>query len=331
VSKLYKILLISVSAFVLLGTSAFAAEAAKAEAANTTSMGTAQGAAEKYKLEVVAPLVDNSVFPVPVHYFDDLLTKGKRLKAVLLVPMKLTIENSRERRNLIIYTSNINEEVAFGTDLKNVIQVTLSKKDKKAANLITFVGPNKNIFRTSTSGDTYEVNFTIPITQRNFHKSKVRVNVASTNGVQLSEICEVGVSGCVLSTTFTIVPRKVNYKASIVDESSSVLDTPKETFSITASNVDIDLEENNKKLQIVSRKDLPTDFTVAYERLRFNPNTVVKAKPFSHVNNMDLYPVINYMSNSAYRAGDVIMFTNAAKRPDLTIKKAAEAAEVLAQ
>ena len=326
--KLYKILLVSISTLVLIGTTA-TAEESNATNENATSMGVEKGASEQYKLEVIAPLIDDNIFPVAVHYFDDLLSKGKRLKAVLLVPMKLTITNSRERRLLTIYTTNVNEDVAFGTSLKDIVQVKLSKKIKKASNLLTFVGPNKRVFRTATSGETYEINFTIPITQRNFHKSKVKVNIASTNGTQLTEICEVGASGCVETTSFTIVPRKVSYKATITDDSFYTTNSPKEMFSIVSSNVDIDVDENNKKLQVVSRKDLPLELEVAYKKQSFNPNLSISTKYKTFVNNMDFFPIIHYMSNNAYRKGDVIMFTNAAKRPDLTVRNADKATAIL--
>ncbi|VAY86254.1 hypothetical protein MNB_ARC-1_913 [hydrothermal vent metagenome] len=298
---------------------------------NTTSLGKTSGSAEKYKLEVMAPLVDNNVFTVPVHYYDDLLTKNKKLPAVLLVPMRLTISNSRERRLLTIYTSNINEEIEFGTNLKNIIQVKLANKIIKDNNLTKFVGPNKKVFRTLSSDSTYVVDFIIPITQKNFHEGRVKVNIASSNGVQLTELCEIGFSDCVQTAEFTIVPRKVVYSSMINDTSGITTEQPAEKFSITQSNVDVEVEENNVLAETVSRKALPFELDVKYKKQKFNPNLTVETKYTSYVNNMDFFPVIHYMSNDSYKKGDVIVFTNSHTRPDLTIRNKEKAIELLAK
>ena len=311
----------------LMSTVALVAE----ENMNNTSLGNTSGSSEQYKLEVIAPLIDDNIFPVPVRYYDNLLTKNKTLPAVLLVPMRLTISNSRERRLLTIYTSNVDESIPFGTNLNDVIQVKLANNTLKESNLTKFVGPNKKVFRTTTSSETYVIDFTIPIKQVNFHEGRVRVNIASTNGVQLTEICEIGSSECVQTAEFTIVPREVHYAAAISDVSGITTDMPTEKFSITKSNVDIDIEENNKFVQTIDRKNLPADLDVSYIKQKFNPNLTIADKYTSYVNNMDFFPVIHYMSNDAYKAKDVVMFTNSHTRPDLTIKNTEEAVDLISK
>ena len=61
----------------------------------------------------------------------------------------------------------------------------------KKFKLKKFVGPNKNIFRTREDSKTYVIDFIIPISKRNFHDGKIKINIASSNGVQLTEICEI--------------------------------------------------------------------------------------------------------------------------------------------
>jgi hypothetical protein len=302
-----------------------------ADDGNVTSIAGENALPEKYILEVVAPKVDNNVFPVPVRYYDDLLTPNGKLKAVLMVPMKLTIENTRERRLLTIYTTNAKTKPAMGSNLMNIKQLRLTKAEKKSANLLTFVGPNKKIFRTAHSGTTQVINFHVPITHQHFHNGHVRVLVGSSNGVQLTEICEVNNTQCLTDATFKVVPRNVKYSLSAQDVSYFFDPSPKQNFKILQSNVDVQVNENNVKKAIVSRKKLPAEFLVTYVKQRFRPHLVNKAVPTSRVNNMDLFPVIHYMSSDAYRAGDVVISTHSSTRPDLTVRNKGRASKILSE
>ncbi|RLA08802.1 MAG: hypothetical protein DRQ51_01245 [Gammaproteobacteria bacterium] len=296
---------------------------------NVTSIKGKKALPEKYTLEVVAPKIDNNVFPVPVKYFDDLLTHNGKLKAVLMVPMKLTIENTRERRLLTIYTQNVNSQVPYGADLRSIKQLNLSKTEKHRANLLTFVGPNKKIFRTASSATTQVVNFNLPITHQHFHEGHVKVLVGSSNGVQLTEICEVNNTECLTSATFKVVPRAVQYSLVATDKSYFFNPSPNQKFKILKSNVDVQVNENNVQKAIVSRKKLPAEFLVAYVTQKFRPHLVNSAMPKSRVNNMDIYPVIYYMSSNAYKPSDVIISTHSSTRPDITVRNAARAVKIL--
>ncbi|RLA08493.1 MAG: hypothetical protein DRQ51_02540 [Gammaproteobacteria bacterium] len=288
---------------------------------NVTTLTGRTAKAEKYTLEVVAPKVDNDVFPVPVKYYKDLLS-GNKLKAHLMVPIKLTIKNSRERRLLTIYSSAVKSKVKYGTSLNAIAQVSLSNSLKNSANLITFVGPNKNIFRTSASGKTQVVYFNLPIDRRHFHGSNIKVSVGSSNGVQLTEVCEVANSECMVSAKFKVVPRQVKYKLEASDRAYFLNDKPVQKFTITAADVDVQVNENNIQKTIVSRKKLPSSLNVSYNTQNFVPHLIKKRKELSYVNNMDLYPVINYMSNNSYREGDMIISTHAIVRPDIKMRAA---------
>jgi hypothetical protein len=78
---------------------------------------------EKYTLELRASKIEDNIFPVAVNYFDYLLTPRAKLRATLNVPLRLTIESSRKRRLLTVFSQSSRKAIPYGSSLKNVTQI----------------------------------------------------------------------------------------------------------------------------------------------------------------------------------------------------------------
>jgi len=271
--------------------------------------------AETYVIELQAPLIDNNEFPVAIDYYNDLLDNKNKLKAYLLVPVKLTITGSQKRRLFTIYTMNSNSKLKFGTDLLKINQVHLTKKQIKVANLQTFIGPDKNIYHTKKSDTTNIIKFKIPITHKHFNGGSVKILVGSSNGTELSNICELN-SKCMKDASFTIKPRYIKYGFKLNGGSNYIHYAPTHTNKVYKSNVDLHIFKNNIKRNTLLREDLPASFSVGY-----NKN--------NQKYTIDIRPIIPYMSSDAYHSNDKIISTYSVSKPILDYKNIKKAEKLL--
>lgn len=282
---------------------------------------------ESYMLEVIAPKVDNNVFPVPIQYYRDLMASKKNLAAVLEVPMKLTITNPKRRRLMLIYTTGANEgPLPFGTLLSRINQVSIDRKIRAKGNLESFLPDTRHkVYRLKKISAQTVIHFKLGITREHFHNGEVKVHIASTNTAELHELCYFN-TPCTSAATFSIVPRFVKYASSIEDQSMFDFVVVRQNLTVKDANIDLDLFQNNKLFKRIDHKALPSTVNVTLKKMMFNPNTVLDKKISTEVSNIDMYPIIHYMSNNSYRNGDAIIFTSAAHRPDLgPVKKKAPA------
>ena len=295
-----------------------AADATSASPQAKTTTDTVEN--EQYTLEIVAPKVDNNVFPVAIKYFDDLISRKTKLKGYLQVPVKLTIDNPKRRRLMVIYTTGADEEpIKFGTPLRQIAQVQLAKSTLKKNGLVNFLPDSKNyVYRMNKSKNSAEILFNLNIIKKHFHDGNVKVHIASTNGVELTELCFYK-RNCTNTVTFSIIPREVRYSSSIEDQSTFETQKVIQTLTIKKANIDIAIHQNNKMLTTILRDGLPKEVTINHETMNFNPNIKLDKKFKSDVSNIDMYPIIHYMSNKRYVAGDSIIFTNASNRPDINV------------
>ena len=295
---------------------------------------------EIYRISLRAPEIDNNTFPVPVLYFDDLLNKKSYLKATLNVPLKLSIENSRKRRLLTLFSLNGEENIPYGENLGPLSQIKLSSYEDSSGKLVfeKFVGPNKLIFRAIEDNTSIDYDFILPITHKHFHDGFVTVAIASTNGVQLSELCEVNETRCVQTVTFKIIPRRIVYEFNASPFSDFYrADELQETFRVIESNVDLKLDINNAHIiddkveQVdINRKELPFEYETPFILLpKWRPHTISRAENKTRVVNLDIHPVIHYMSSNAYAGSDVIIETSAFRGPDVFVKNGAKGDELL--
>lgn len=289
----------------------------------TALAGQSVAGAEQYALSLRAPKIDDNVFPVPVHYFDDLVNGVKKLKATLNVPLRLSIRNSRKRRLLTVFSLPGDAKIPYGTSLAGIKQVKVSNyKDTASKKVVlnTFVGPNKMIFRTKADAANYNIDFILPITAKHFNQGYVQVAIASSNGEELTEICEVNNANCMQVVRFYVVPRVIEYIYSGSDVSSVTNDVPKAEITVTKSNVDFQFNDNNKRVAFVKRGEIPYKRQLKFALRKYNPNLVIKQKGKVYVSNVDIYPVIYYMSNKKYQFYDAVIGTFSNERPDLHIK-----------
>ncbi len=279
-------------------------------------------AGEIYQLSLVAPEIDNYTFPVPVLYFDDLSSGSARLKATLNVPLRLDIENSRKRRLLTVISLDGDQEIPYGTPLRNLKQIQLSSyKDVNTGEtvLTEFVGPNKRIFRAISDSETYTIDFILPINHTHFHRGYVKVAVASSNGVELSQLCEFEIE-CSNTVVFRLVPREVIFKTNVENIVSEYrTHVPVQKLQVVESNVDLELSVNNVEVTTIDRKQLPFDYEAEFiiPGRPFNPHIASSSAGKTLVVNLDMAPIFHYMSNDNYSLGEVIVETEAYRGPDL--------------
>ena len=290
---------------------------------NTTLTGSDPGV-ESYELTLRADDIDDNTFPVPVPYYDDLVGGKKNLKATLDVPLKLSINNSRERRLLTVYAlSGDDTEFPYGAELKEIKQIKLtSMKDANSGDtvLTEFVGPNKKIFRTLGSGENYEVDFILSITVPYFFDGYVQVAIGSSNGTHLTEICEVNNTECMTPVTFRVVPRVITSTFNSDDNSTFDKTIPSGTMEVVDSNIDLEFQVQNKPIEEVSRYDLPKEFDAGYVESIHSPNFDSSAPEKVWITNIDIYGIYPYMSNKNYRVLDHYIRTDIIRRPDTGAK-----------
>ncbi|RLA08800.1 MAG: hypothetical protein DRQ51_01235 [Gammaproteobacteria bacterium] len=273
---------------------------------------------EKYTIEVDAPLIKNNEFPVSLPYYNDLLTGKNKLKAILMIPMKLTITNSAQRRLFTIFTQKSKSTLKIGTKLIKVKQVFIEKNQERENDLAVFVGNNKQIYHTKKSKSKYIIKFFLPVNHKHFNDGFIKVSIASTNGIELTKICEKHIT-CIKPAFIKILPRYVHYNFDVANTSGFNRNKPKQKFTISSSNVNLLIKENGKKKTTIYYHKLPASFTVKYDAKKSKFNRSLIRKSFIVIkNNLDIYPIIPYMSSDKYSIDDVITITNLTSKQELT-------------
>jgi hypothetical protein len=148
------------------------------------------------------------------------------------------------------------------------------------------------------------------------------IAIAASNGEDLSALCEVTNTDCMIPVKFKIIPRTI--KTAIInvsDNSSIAYRRPTAEIQVLSSNVDFKFDDNNKLVTKINHKtQIPFSHKLKFLYINFNPNTVKKSKPKVFVTNIDMYPLPYYMSNAKYVFDDVVTINLAFNRPDIHIK-----------